>query len=102
MDGLDANQERLCSSSRIPPLLRVGVALADRADGLQYGFREDAMASKKRNRNLDVSTDGDVYLTVLRRSFVRAGTPTSPVKTNTVERVNTLFTIHFSLLTLNS
>ena len=56
-----------------------GVALADRANGLRYGFGGDAMASKKRNRNLDVSTDGDVYLTVLRRSFMRTRTSTTPV-----------------------
>ena len=92
--GFGTYQGRGCFSGRIPPLLRVGVALANRVDGLQYGFREDAMASKKRNRNLDVSTDGDVYLTVLRRSFVRAGTPTTPAKTNTVERVKALFTLN--------
>ena len=44
-----------------------------RADGLRYGFRGDAMASKNRNRNQGVSTGGDGYLTVLRRSFVRTG-----------------------------
>ena len=71
-----------------------GVALADRADGLRYGFREDAIASKKRNRNQGVSVDGDVYLTVLHRSFVRAGTPTTPAKTNTVDRVKALFTLN--------
>ena len=80
--GFGTNQERGCFSGRIPPLLRVGVALADRADGLRYGFMGDAiMASENRNSNKGVFVDGDVYLTVLRRSFVRAGTPTSPVQT---------------------
>ena len=38
-------------------------------------------ASKNRKRNQSVSTDGDVYLTVLRRSFVRTRTSTTPVRT---------------------
>ncbi len=39
------------------------------------------MASENLNSNKGVIVDGDVYLTVLRRSFVRAGTPTTPVQT---------------------